>query len=132
VAKLYGYWIIVNYRESYDLFACNGILFNHESPRRGETFVTRKITLAAARIKLGLQEKLVLGNLDSQRDWGYAPEYTEGMWRILQQDKPDDFVLATNEMHSVREFTWTSNSHSKERASTRRVSIPRPARCWWR
>jgi len=108
VAKLYGYWIIVNYRESYDLFACNGILFNHESPRRGETFVTRKITLAAARIKLGLQEKLVLGNLDSQRDWGYAPEYTEGMWRILQQDKPDDFVLATNEMHSVREFTqWT-------------------------
>lgn len=108
VAKLYGYWIIVNYRESYDLFACNGILFNHESPRRGETFVTRKITLAAARIKLGLQDKLVLGNLDAQRDWGYAPEYTEGMWRILQQDKPDDFVLATNEMHSVREFThWT-------------------------
>ena len=104
VAKLYGYWIIVNYREAYDLFACNGILFNHESPRRGETFVTRKITLAAARIKKGLQDILLLGNLDSKRDWGYAPEYCEGMWRILQQDKPEDFVLATGEQHTVKEF----------------------------
>jgi len=104
VAKLYGYWIIINYREAYDIFACNGILFNHESPRRGETFVTRKITLGAARIKEGLQEKLLLGNLDSKRDWGYAPEYVEGMWKMLQLDKPDDFVLATGEQHSVREF----------------------------
>jgi len=111
VAKLYGYWIIVNYRESYGIHASNGILFNHESPRRGETFVTRKITRAAARIKLGLQEKLVLGNLGAQRDWGYAPEYTEGMWRILQQDQPDDFVLATNEMHTVRNFTLWSFAH---------------------
>lgn len=105
VAKLYGYWIIVNYREAYNLFACNGILFNHESPRRGETFVTRKITRAAARIKAGLQESLSLGNLDARRDWGYAPEFVEGMWRMLQQDKPDDFVLATGETHTVREFT---------------------------
>tara|TARA_Y100000816_G_scaffold84318_2_gene57890 strand:+ start:14764 stop:15804 length:1041 start_codon:yes stop_codon:yes gene_type:complete len=105
VAKLYAYWIIINYRESYNLFACNGILFNHESPRRGETFVTRKITRAVARIKEGLQEKLQLGNLNAKRDWGYAPEYCEGMWRILQQEKPDDFVLATGEQHSVREFT---------------------------
>lgn len=105
VAKLYAYWIIVNYREAYNLFACNGILFNHESPRRGETFVTRKITIAAARIKAGLQKKLLLGNLNSERDWGYAPEYVEGMWRILQHDKPEDFVLATNEKHTVREFT---------------------------
>lgn len=105
VAKLYGFWIIVNYREAYGLYACNGILFNHESPRRGETFVTRKITRAAARIVSGFQEKLTLGNLDAQRDWGYAPEYTEGMWRMLQQDEPQDFVLATNEMHTVREFT---------------------------
>ena len=104
VAKLYGYWIIVNYREAYDLFACNGILFNHESPRRGETFVTRKITRAASRIKEGLQDILLLGNLNAKRDWGYAPEYCEGMWRILQQDKPDDFVLATGEQHSIREF----------------------------
>lgn len=104
VAKLYGYWIVVNYRESYDLYAVNGILFNHESPRRGGTFVTRKITQAAARIKLGMQDKLVLGNLDAQRDWGYAPEYTEGMWRMLQQPEADDYVLATNEMHTVREF----------------------------
>ena len=108
VAKLYGYWIIVNYREAYDLFACNGILFNHESPRRGETFVTRKITRAAARIKEGLQDTLLLGNLDAKRDWGYAPEYCEGMWRILQQDKPEDFVLATREQHSVREFVELS------------------------
>jgi GDPmannose 4,6-dehydratase len=105
VAKLYGYWIIVNYREAYNIFACNGILFNHESPRRGETFVTRKITLAAARIKLGLQGKVTLGNFNAQRDWGYAPEFVEGMWRMLQQKEPQDFVLATGEMHTVREFT---------------------------
>ena len=105
VAKLYGYWIVVNYRESYGLFASNGILFNHESPRRGETFVTRKITLAAARIKAGLQKQVLLGNLNSERDWGYAPDYVEGMWRILQHDEADDFVLATNEKHTVKEFT---------------------------
>ncbi len=104
VAKIYGYWIIVNYREAYDLFACNGILFNHESPRRGPTFVTRKITRAAARIKHGIQGKLVLGNLDTKRDWGYAPEYVEGMWLMLQQEEPDDFVMATGESHTVREF----------------------------
>lgn len=104
VAKLYAYWIIVNYRESYDLFACNGILFNHESPRRGETFVTRKITRAAARIKEGLQEKLLLGNLNAKRDWGYAPDFVEGMWRILQNDTAEDFVLATGVQHSVRAF----------------------------
>ncbi|MDP1677523.1 MAG: GDP-mannose 4,6-dehydratase [Bacteroidota bacterium] len=104
VAKLYGYWIIVNYREAYNLFACNGILFNHESPRRGETFVTRKITMAAAKIKLGLQNKLTLGNLNSKRDWGYAKEYVEGMWRMLQLDAPEDFVLATGETHEVRKF----------------------------
>ena len=104
VAKLYGFWIIVNYRESYGIHACNGILFNHESPRRGETFVTRKITRAAARIAHGKQEVLKLGNLDAKRDWGYAPEFVEGMWRILQADQPDDFVLATNETHTVREF----------------------------
>ena len=104
VAKLYGYWIIVNYREAYDLFACNGILFNHESPRRGETFVTRKITRAAARIKEGLQDKLQLGNLNAKRDWGYAPDYVEGMWRILQHNIPDDFVLATGKNYTVREF----------------------------
>jgi len=104
VAKLYGFWIIKNYREAYDLFACNGILFNHESPRRGGTFVTRKITRAAARIKYGIQDRLELGNLDAKRDWGYAPEYCKGMWRMLQQDQPDDFVLATGETHTVREF----------------------------
>jgi len=104
VAKLYGYWIIINYREAYNLFACNGILFNHESPRRGETFVTRKITIAVGRIKMGLQDKLSLGNLDAKRDWGYAPEFVEGMWRILQQEKPDDYILATGETHTVREF----------------------------
>jgi GDPmannose 4,6-dehydratase len=111
VAKLYGYWIIVNYREAYDIFAVNGILFNHESPRRGETFVTRKITRAAARIAHGKQKKLRLGNLDSKRDWGYAPEYTEGMWRMLQQDTPEDLVLATGEMHTVRDFTRWSFKH---------------------
>ncbi|MDY4545004.1 MAG: GDP-mannose 4,6-dehydratase [Bacilli bacterium] len=104
VAKLYSYWITVNYRESYDLFACNGILFNHESPRRGETFVTRKITRAVASIMAGKQEKLSLGNMDAKRDWGFAGDYVEGMWRILQQDKPGDYVLATNETHTVREF----------------------------
>jgi len=105
VAKLYGYWIIVNYREAYDIFASNGILFNHESPRRGETFVTRKITRAASHIAAGLQQVVTLGNLDAQRDWGYAPEYCEGMWRILQHNTAGDYVLATGETHSVREFT---------------------------
>lgn len=104
VAKLYSYWITVNYRESYDMFACNGILFNHESPRRGDNFVTRKITLAVANILAGNQEKLSLGNLDSKRDWGFAGDYVEGMWRILQQEKPCDYVLATKETHTVREF----------------------------
>lgn len=104
VAKLYGYWIVKNYREAYNLFAVNGILFNHESPRRGETFVTRKITRAVARIVLGLQDKLVLGNLDAKRDWGYAPEYCEGMWRMLQHHQAEDFVLATGETHTIREF----------------------------
>lgn len=105
VAKLYGYWIVKEYREAYNMFACNGILFNHESERRGETFVTRKITLAAARIAMGLQEKLYLGNLDSLRDWGYAKDYVECMWLMLQNEKPEDFVIATGEQHSVREFT---------------------------
>lgn len=104
VAKMYAYWITVNYREAYGMHATNGILFNHESPRRGETFVTRKITRAAAAIKLGLQEKLYLGNLEARRDWGHAKDYVEGMWRIVQHDKPDDFVLATGETHSVRSF----------------------------
>lgn len=103
-AKVYGHWLTVNYRESYGLHGSSGILFNHESPRRGETFVTRKITRAAGRIKMGLQEKLYLGNLDAQRDWGYAKEYVEMMWLMLQQDTPDDYVVATNEMHSVRDF----------------------------
>src|SRR5437667_2043890 len=103
-AKVYAYWATVNYRESYNLFACNGILFNHESPRRGETFVTRKITRAAAHVKLGLQKKLYLGNLEARRDWGYAPEYVEAMWRMLQHDAPDDYVIATGETHSVQEF----------------------------
>jgi len=105
VAKIYGYWIVVNYREAYNIFACNGILFNHESPRRGETFVTRKITRAISRIVFGLQDVLFLGNLNSKRDWGYAPEFCEGMWKMLQQDKADDFILATGETHEVREFT---------------------------
>jgi GDPmannose 4,6-dehydratase len=103
-AKVYSYWLTVNYRESYNLHASNGILFNHESPRRGETFVTRKITRAATRIKLGLQDTLYLGNLDAKRDWGYAKDYVEMMWMMLQQDQPDDYVVATNETHSVREF----------------------------
>ena len=104
VAKLYGFWIVKEYREAYNMYACSGILFNHESERRGETFVTRKITLAAARIAQNKQEKLYLGNLSSLRDWGYAPDYVECMWLILQQDKPDDYVIATGEQHSVREF----------------------------
>jgi GDPmannose 4,6-dehydratase len=104
VAKLYGFWIVKNYREAYGLHASNGILFNHESPRRGESFVTRKITLAAARIRQGLQQTLTLGNLDAKRDWGYAPEYVEAMWRMLQRDEPEDFVIATGETHSVQEF----------------------------
>jgi GDPmannose 4,6-dehydratase len=108
VAKLYSFWITVNYREAYDFFACNGILFNHESPIRGETFVTRKITRAAARIKLGLQQKLFLGNLNAKRDWGHAKDYIEAQWLILQQDKADDYVIATGEQHSVREFVESS------------------------
>ena len=104
VAKLYGYWAVRNYREAYGVFASNGILFNHESPRRGETFVTRKITRAVGRIKMGLQDKLYMGNVNSLRDWGFAGDYVEGMWKILQHDKPDEFVLATGEMHSVKEF----------------------------
>ncbi|XP_031558047.1 GDP-mannose 4,6 dehydratase-like [Actinia tenebrosa] len=110
-AKLYAYWIVVNYREAYDMFCCNGILFNHESPRRGETFVTRKITRAVAKIHLGLQKDLRLGNLDAKRDWGHARDYVEAMWMMLQQDKPDDFVIATGEMHSVREFVEKSFHH---------------------
>src|SRR6056297_3373033 len=104
VAKMYGFWITVNYREAYNMYACNGILFNHESPRRGETFVTRKITRAAARIALGLQKKLYLGNLNSKRDWGYAPDYVKAMWLMLQQEEPEEFVIATGETHTVREF----------------------------
>ncbi len=111
VAKVYSYWITKNYRESYDMFATNGILFNHESPRRGETFVTRKITLAAARIKAGLQDKLFMGNLDAVRDWGYAPEYVEGMWGMLQVDEPDDFVVATGTEYSVRDFLGFAFGH---------------------
>lgn len=112
VAKVFSYWATVNYREGYNMFACNGILFNHESPRRGETFVTRKITRAIAHIKLGLQEKLYLGNLDAKRDWGYAPEFVEAMWMILQQDQPDDYVIATGETHSVKEFCEEAFAHA--------------------
>jgi GDPmannose 4,6-dehydratase len=110
-AKAYSFYITRNYREAYDLFACNGILFNHESPRRGETFVTRKITRAAARIKLGLQDKLFLGNLDARRDWGFAGDYVDAMWRMLQVDRPDDYVVATGETHSVREFLELTFEH---------------------
>ena len=110
-AKVYSYWITVNYRESYGMHASNGILFNHESPRRGETFVTRKITRAVAHILAGLQDKLFLGNLDSKRDWGYAKEYVEGMWLMLQQDEPDDYVLATNETYTIRDFLDVSFGH---------------------
>jgi GDPmannose 4,6-dehydratase len=111
VAKVFSYWATVNYRESYGLHASNGILFNHESPRRGETFVTRKVSRAVAAIKYGLQHELFLGNLDAKRDWGYAPEYVEGMWRMLQQDSPGDFVLATGETRSVREFVEAAFAH---------------------
>jgi GDPmannose 4,6-dehydratase len=110
-SKVYAYWMTVNYREGYGLFACNGILFNHESPRRGETFVSRKITRAVARIRAGLQDRLFLGNLDAKRDWGYAPEYVEAMWRMMQLDQPDDFVVATGETHSVREFVECAFEH---------------------
>ena len=110
-AKVYAHWITVNYREAYGLFACNGILFNHESPRRGETFVTRKITKAAARIKLGLQQDLFLGNLDAKRDWGYAGDYVEAMWLMLQQPQPNDYVVATGETHTVREFLDAAFGH---------------------
>jgi GDPmannose 4,6-dehydratase len=112
VAKVYAYWATVNYRESYGMHASNGILFNHESPRRGETFVTRKITRAVADIKRGKQDALYLGNLDARRDWGYAPEYVEGMWRILQQETAEDYVLATNETHTVREFVEAAFAHA--------------------
>src|ERR1017187_3625328 len=112
VSKVFSYWATVNYRESYNLFACNGILFNHESPRRGETFVTRKITRAVAHIKLGLQEKIYLGNLDAKRDWGYAPEYVEAMWLLMQQERPDDYVIATGETHSVKEFCEEAFAHA--------------------
>jgi GDPmannose 4,6-dehydratase len=111
-AKVYSHWMVKNYREGYGMFACNGILFNHESPRRGETFVTKKITRALARIKLGLQDKLYLGNLEAKRDWGYAPDYVEAMWLILQQEKPDDYVIATGETHSVREFLNLAFNHA--------------------
>jgi len=111
-AKVYSYWLTVNYRESYGMFACNGILFNHESPRRGETFVTRKVTRAAARIKTGLENKLYLGNLDAKRDWGYAKEYVEAMWLMLQQEEPDDYVVATGETHSVRELLEEAFSYA--------------------
>jgi GDPmannose 4,6-dehydratase len=111
VAKVMAHWITVNYRESYGMFAATGILFNHESPRRGETFVTRKITRALARIEAGLQEKLFLGNLDAKRDWGFTPDYTDAMWRILQADEPDDYVIATGEMHSVSEFLDEAAAH---------------------
>jgi GDPmannose 4,6-dehydratase len=110
-AKVYAYWLTVNYRESYGMFACNGILFNHESPRRGETFVTRKVTRAATRIKAGLENKLYLGNLDARRDWGYAKEYVEAMWLMLQQTDPDDYVIATGETHSVRDLLEAAFSY---------------------
>src|ERR1700748_3455685 len=112
VAKVFAYWATVNYRESYGMHASNGILFNHESPRRGETFVTRKITRAVAAIKLGLQKELFLGNLDAKRDWGYAKEYVEAMWLMLQQDQPDDYVVATNDTHSIREFLDVAFGHA--------------------
>lgn len=112
VAKLYAFWAVKNYREAYGLFASNGILFNHESPRRGETFVTRKITRAVGRIKFGLQKELYMGNIEARRDWGFAGDYVEGMWRMLQHDRPDDFVLATGEMHSVREFLSAAFGHA--------------------
>ena len=111
VAKLYAYWITVNYREAYGIYACNGILFNHESPVRGETFVTRKITRALARIKLGLQKKLYLGNLNAKRDWGHAKDFVEAQWLMLQQEKPDDFVIATGKQYSVKDFINIASKH---------------------
>lgn len=139
VAKLYGYWIVKEYREAYHMFCCSGILFNHESERRGETFVTRKITLAAARIAQGKQDRLLLGNLWSLRDWGYAKDYVECMWLILQNEKPEDFVIATGEQHSVREcfanwlsVMWALNCTGKVRKKMRRESTARRERCWWR
>ncbi len=135
-AKLYSFWITKNYREAYDMFAVNGILFNHESPRRGETFVTRKITRAVAAIKAGTQDHVYLGNLDSIRDWGYAAEYVEGMWRMLQADDPDDFVLATGGNFTVRDFLETAFSHagldwSDTCGSTRATSAPPRSTPWW-
>jgi GDPmannose 4,6-dehydratase len=112
VAKVYGHWITVNYRESYNIFACSGILFNHESPRRGKEFVTRKISDAVARIKLGVQEELKLGNLDAMRDWGFAGDYVQAMWLMLQQEKPDDYVVATGQKHTVREFVELAFAHA--------------------
>jgi GDPmannose 4,6-dehydratase len=112
VAKAYGHWITVNYRESYNMFACSGILFNHESPLRGKEFVTRKVSESVARIKCGLQEKLMLGNLDAQRDWGFAGDYVEAMWLMLQQDEPDDYVIATGVKHSVRQLVEIAFSHA--------------------
>ena len=130
VAKVYGHWITVNYRESYDLFACSGILFNHESPRRGREFVTRKITDAVARIKLGMQQTLSLGNLDARRDWGFAGDYVEAMWAMLQQDKADDYVIATGETHSVQEFVELAFQHvglNWEKHVVQDPSLLRPA-----
>ena len=141
MAKLYAYWITVNYREAYGIYACNGILFNHESPVRGETFVTRKITRALARIALGLEDCLYLGNLDARRDWGHAKDYVRAMWLMLQQPAPEDFVIATGEQHSVREFVTTAAREARHRAGvgrrrcrrsrTRRVKVApgRDARC---
>ena len=136
VAKLYAYWITVNYREAYGYHSSNGILFNHESPIRGETFVTRKITRAVAAITLGLQDKIYLGNLNAERDWGHARDYVRGMWSILQHDTPDDYVLATGEVHSVRSFVEerfvasTAVSSGRARASRRGESTPAPAPSW--
>src|SRR5688572_9673372 len=123
VAKLYGYWITVNYREAYGLYACNGILFNHESPIRGETFVTRKISRGLARIKTGLQERLYLGNLDARRDWGHARDFVEAQWLILQQDRPEDFVIATGEQHSVREFVEATAGELELKVSWRGTGV---------
>ena len=123
-AKVYAYWMVKNYREGYGMFAVNGILFNHESPRRGETFVTRKITRALARIKYGLESKLYLGNLEAKRDWGYAPDFVEAMWLMLQQDQPDDYVIATGDSHSVRQWKYLRS----QRHSQKRKDIPLPIR----
>lgn len=128
-AKLYSYWITVNYRESYNIFACNGILFNHESPRRGEDFVTRKITTAIAKIMAGKQEKISLGNLNAKRDWGFAGDYVEGMWKILQNDKADDFVLATGETHTVREFVETAFNEVGIKIEWRGVGVDEKGYC---